>query len=73
MLLRPERIGLEIDPSGPAEVVHRTFLGHDVLYRVRLTDGTLLAAQRPSNEHVPLGSRVHVHLHQAPAPSFDLS
>ena len=73
VLLRPERIGLKIDPSGPAEVVHRTFLGHDVLYRVRLTDGTLLAAQRPSNEHVPLGSRVHVHLHQAPAPTLDPS
>jgi ABC-type Fe3+/spermidine/putrescine transport system ATPase subunit len=73
VLLRPERIGLELDPSGPAEVVHRTFLGHDVLYRVRLTDGTLLAAQRPSNEQVPLGSRVHVHLHKAPAPSFDPS
>jgi len=73
VLLRPERIGLEIDPSGPAEVVHRTFLGHDVLYRVRLTDGTLLAAQRPSNEHVPLGSRVQVRLHQAPAPAYDAS
>lgn len=73
VLLRPERIGLELDPSGPAEVVHRTFLGHDVLYRVRLTDGTLLAAQRPSNEHVPLGSRVQVHLHKAPASSFDPS
>ena len=73
VLLRPERIGLEIDPSGPAEVVHRTFLGHDVLYRVRLTDGTLLAAQRPSNEHVPLGSRVNVRLHAAPAPSLDAS
>jgi ABC-type Fe3+/spermidine/putrescine transport system ATPase subunit len=73
VLLRPERIGLQVDPSGPAEVVHRTFLGHDVLYRVRLTDGTLLAAQRPSNEHVPLGSRVHVRLHEAPAPAFDAS
>ena len=73
VLLRPERIGLQVDPSGSAEVVHRTFLGHDVLYRVRLTDGTLLAAQRPSNEHVPLGSRVHVRLHESPAPSFDAS
>ena len=73
VLLRPERIALEIDPSGSAEVVNRTFLGHDVLYRVRLTDGTMLAAQRPSNEHVPLGSRVHVRLHQAPAPSLDAS
>ncbi|MBA3262271.1 MAG: ABC transporter ATP-binding protein [Thermoleophilaceae bacterium] len=71
VLVRPELVGLEIDPGGAAEVVGRTFLGHDVLYRVRLADGTLLAAQRPSNEEVPLGSRVRVRLHEGRVTSFD--
>jgi len=71
VLVRPELVGLEIDPAGAAEVVDRTFLGHDVLYRVRLADGTLLAAQRPSNEEVPLGSRVRVRLHEGHVTSFE--
>ncbi len=71
VLLRPELVGLEIDPAGSAEVERRTFLGHDVLYRLRLADGTLLAAQRPSNEQVPLGSRVRVRLHEGPVTAFE--
>jgi len=70
-LVRPELLGLEIDRDGSAEVVQRTFLGHDVLYRVRLADGTVLAAQRPSNEQVPLGSRVRVRIHEGQVTSFD--
>jgi len=71
VLVRPELIKLVTDPAGAAEVVDRTFLGHDVVYRVRLPDGTLLSAQRPSNEQVALGSRVHVHLHRGPLASFE--
>src|SRR5687768_9101274 len=48
VLLRPERVGLELDGGGDAEIVERTFLGHDVVYRVRLADGTTLTSQRPS-------------------------
>ena len=70
VLVRPELISLRPDPAASAEVVERTFLGHDVLYRVRLANGTLLSAQRPSNEQVPLGSRVHVHLHDGPLTTF---
>ena len=65
VLLRPELVGLEPE-SGDAEIVERTFLGHDVLYRVRLADGTDLWSQRPSNEHVPLGAKVRVHVHDGP-------
>jgi iron(III) transport system ATP-binding protein len=65
VLLRPELIAL--DPSaGDAEIVERTFLCHDVLYRVRLADGTDLWSQRPSNEQVPLGARVRVSVHDGP-------
>jgi iron(III) transport system ATP-binding protein len=71
VLVRPELVGLEVDPSAGAEVVGRTFLGHDVLYSVRLRDGTVLCAQRPSNEEVPLGSRVQVRLHEGPVSSFE--
>jgi len=71
VLVRPELVGLEPDPDGPAEVVARTFLGHDVLYRVRLADGTTLASQRPSTERVDLGARVRVRLHDGPLAAFD--
>ena len=66
VLVRPELVGLHEDDGGEGEVVERTFLGHDVLYRVRLGDGTTLAAQRPSNEQVSLGARVRVRLHDGP-------
>ena len=70
VLVRPELVGLEVDHTGAGEVVERTFLGHDVFYRVRLADGTTLAAQRPSNEHVPLGARVRVSVHDVPVAHF---
>jgi iron(III) transport system ATP-binding protein len=69
-LIRPELIGLEPDPLGDAEVVGREFRGHDVLYRVRIDDGTTLVSQRPSTELVPLGTRVRVRPHPARVPVF---
>jgi iron(III) transport system ATP-binding protein len=63
VLIRPELLELEPDAEGSAEVVAREFRGHDVFYRVRLGDGTTLVSQRPSNEIVPLGSRVTVKPH----------
>ena len=70
VLVRPELVGLEPDHSGQAEIVGRTFLGHDVLYRVRLADGTDLWSQRPSNEYVPLGARVKVCVYDGPVLVF---
>ena len=52
----PSSCCLDADPAGDAEVVEREFRGHDLLYRVRLADGTVLRSQRPSNEAVPLGA-----------------
>jgi iron(III) transport system ATP-binding protein len=63
VLLRPELIELAPDPAGAARVVAREFRGHDVFYRIAL-DGTELVSQRPSNEVVPLGSRVSIHIHE---------
>jgi iron(III) transport system ATP-binding protein len=63
VLLRPELVELAPDPDGAAEVVAREFRGHDVFYRV-LLDGVELVSQRPSNEVVPLGSRVSIRLHE---------
>ena len=70
VLLRPELVALEPDGGGQAEIVERTFLGHDVLYRVRLADGTDLWSQRPSNEQVPLGARVKVSVYDGPVVVF---
>jgi iron(III) transport system ATP-binding protein len=69
VLIRPELLELEPDPAGEAEVVGREFRGHDVFYRV-LLDGVELVSQRPSNEHVPLGSRVRVRPHASSVTVF---
>ena len=60
VLVRPELLELRPDPEGAGEVVSREFRGHDVFYRVRLTDGTEVCSQRPSTERVALGDRVSV-------------
>lgn len=70
VLLRPELVQLTCAERGAGEVIGREFRGHDVMYRVRLGDGTLLWSQRPSNELVPLGSRVEVRVHPGPVPVF---
>ncbi len=61
-LIRPEQLELRPDPRGPAEVVGREFRGHDVFYRLRLGELTLVS-QRPSTEPVPLGARVQLRIH----------
>jgi iron(III) transport system ATP-binding protein len=70
VLIRPELLALALDPAGPAEVVGREFRGHDVFYRV-LFDGVELVSQRPSNEVVPLGARVSIHLHEGRVSILD--
>jgi iron(III) transport system ATP-binding protein len=70
VLVRPELLELAVDPDGEGEVVRREFRGHDVFYRVRLADGTTVCSQRPSNETIPLGSRVAVRPHAGPVALF---
>jgi iron(III) transport system ATP-binding protein len=69
-LIRPERVELRTDAGGSAIVVSRQFRGHDVFYRVKLADGTLVVSQRPSTETVSLGARVTVHAHAGSVPVF---
>ena len=70
MLVRPEMVGLSPDESGDGVVTLREFRGHDVLYRVRLADGTDVWSQRPSNERVADGARVSVSLLGGPVSVF---
>ena len=70
VLIRPELVGLELDESGDGTVVGREFRGHDVFYRVELSDGSSICSQRPSNEVVPLGASVRVELHDGPVKAF---
>ncbi|MBI5103564.1 MAG: ABC transporter ATP-binding protein [Solirubrobacterales bacterium] len=70
VLVRPELVQLAPDEGGDAVVTLREFRGHDVVYRVRLADGTDLWSQRPSNEAVPLGARVSVRLEGGPVAVF---
>jgi iron(III) transport system ATP-binding protein len=66
VVVRPELLELVPDPHAEAQVVAREFRGHDVFYRVRLEDGSVVVSQRPSNEQVELGARVRVHAHSGP-------
>jgi ABC-type Fe3+/spermidine/putrescine transport system ATPase subunit len=70
VLIRPELLELEPDPTGDGEVVGREFRGHDVFYRV-LLDGVELVSQRPSTELVDLGSRVSIRVHDGRMPVLD--
>jgi len=70
VLIRPELLELRPDERGGGEVVGREFRGHDVFYRVRLHDGTVILSQRPSTELVGLGQRVTVHAHETRVPVF---
>lgn len=58
--IRPEQLEVRIDPEGGYEIIEREFYGHDILYRVRSTDGSTLVAQRPSVELCEVGDRVAV-------------
>jgi len=71
VLIRPELLELRADPSGPGEVVAREFRGHDVFYKVRLSNGTTVVSHRPSTEVVPLGSRVSLHPHDRPVTVYE--
>jgi iron(III) transport system ATP-binding protein len=70
VLVRPELVLLAPDGAGEGEVVAREFRGHDIVYRVRLSDGTALWSQRPSNELVPLGARVRVSVGDGPVTAL---
>jgi len=69
VLIRPELLELEPNPTGSGQVIAREFRGHDVFYRV-LLDGVELVSQRPSNEVVPLGTRVTVRPHASRVTVF---
>ena len=71
ILVRPELLELRPDPAGSGEVVAREFRGHDVLYRVRLADGSIVVSQRPSTEVIPFGARVAFHPHDRRVAVFD--
>ena len=69
-LIRPELLVLRPAADAANEVIGRDFRGHDVFYRVRLADGTIVCAQRPSTETIHLGTRVEVLPHPSPIPVF---
>jgi iron(III) transport system ATP-binding protein len=71
VLVRPELLELRPDPAGGGEVVAREFRGHDVLYRVRLPDGSIVVSQRPSTEVIPFGARVALQPHERRVSVFE--
>jgi iron(III) transport system ATP-binding protein len=60
VFVRPELVGVRRDAAGEALVEARDFRGHDVVYTLRLDDGTRALAHRPSVEMVDVGDRVRI-------------
>ncbi len=60
VFIRPELIGVARDETGSAVVESRDFRGHDVVYGLRLSDGSLTWAHRPSINMVDVGDRVRI-------------
>ncbi len=58
VFVRPELVGVRKDDTGEAVVESRDFRGHDVVYTLRLEDGSMVWAHRPSVEMVEVGDRV---------------
>ncbi|MGI8605550.1 MAG: TOBE domain-containing protein, partial [Gaiellaceae bacterium] len=71
VLVRPELLELRTDPAGAGEVVSREFRGHDVFYRVQLSNGSTVVSHRPSTEVIPLGARVALHPHERRVTVFE--
>ncbi len=58
--VRPELVGVAGDETGDVVVEARDFRGHDVLYTLRLPDGSVAIAHRPSVNMVEVGQRVRI-------------
>ena len=58
--VRPELVGVTGDEAGDVVVEGRDFRGHDVLYTLRLADGSIAIAHRPSVDMVEIGQRVRI-------------
>ena len=58
--VRPELVGVIGDEAGEVVVEGRDFRGHDVLYTLRLPDGSIAIAHRPSVDMVEIGQRVRI-------------
>jgi iron(III) transport system ATP-binding protein len=62
VLLRPEMLGLTVEPDGPATVLVTEFFGHDQLVTVRLPAGTIVHARLGPRQRIHPGDRVVVHV-----------
>jgi len=60
VFVRPELVGVRPDPDGEAVVEAKAFRGHDVMYTLRLSDGTVAWAHRPSVDMAEVGDRVAI-------------
>ncbi len=60
VFVRPELVGVRPDPAGEAVVEAKAFRGHDVMYTLRLADGSVAWAHRPSVDMAEVGDRVAI-------------
>ena len=60
VFVRPELVGVRPDPAGEAVVEAKAFRGHDVMYTLRLSDGSVAWAHRPSVDMAEVGDRVAI-------------
>lgn len=60
LMVRPEQVRLQVDPSGVARVTGREFFGHDQLVTVAFDDGTLMRSRMGPGDQFSPGDRVRV-------------
>lgn len=60
LMIRPDDVDCIGDPSGNATVVDAQFLGAEIIYRLRLHNGTIIHSIKPSTNIIGIGSRVSI-------------
>jgi iron(III) transport system ATP-binding protein len=65
LMIRPDDVDFVLAPDGKATITEARFLGASVMYKLLLSDGTIIHSLKPSTEIIPPGSRVHVSLDAA--------
>lgn len=60
IMIRPDDVDFVIDPQGKASIVEAEFLGAEIVYKIVLTNGTVIHSIKPSTRLFSIGSKVSV-------------
>lgn len=65
LMIRPDDVDFNVDPHGDAVIVDAQFLGADVIYKLCLSDGTIIHSIKQSTNLSVVGSRVKIYINPA--------